>query len=246
MPPIILIVAVLGSILTGIATPTEAAAVGAIGTVLLAGDRLRHGSRRIRTAAASLITLIVLARFVDLRVNLDNPTLTTQIGLVIAALLMGLFLIGLATALKRVYDTKILTEVTQSTTRITSMVFVILLGAALFSLVFRGLEGDEYVHEMLTNLPGGPLVVLLSVMLVMFILGFFVDFIEITFVVIPFVAPILLQLGFDPVWLGIMMALNLQTSFLTPPFDLRFFICVALPLTALKPLRFIKVSFLLC
>lgn len=240
VPPIILIVAVLGSILTGIATPTEAAAVGAIGTVLLAGDRLRHGSRRIRFAAASLITLIVLARFVDLRVNLDNPTLTTQIGLVIAALLMGLFLIGLATALKRVFDTKILTEVTQSTTRITSMVFVILLGAALFSLVFRGLEGDEYVHELLTNLPGGPLVVLLSVMLVMFILGFFLDFIEITFVVIPIVAPILLQLGFDPVWLGIMMALNLQTSFLTPPFGFALFYLRGIAPDSLKTIEIYK------
>ena len=240
VPPIILIIAVLGSILTGIATPTEAAAVGAIGTVLLAGDRLQNGSRRIRIAAASLIILIVLARLIDLRINLDNPPMATKIGLVFAALLTGLFLIGLATALKRVFDAQILTEVTQSTTRITSMVFVILLGAALFSLVFRGLEGDEYVHELLTNLPGGPLVVLLSVMLVMFILGFFLDFIEITFVVIPIVAPILLQLGFDPVWLGIMMALNLQTSFLTPPFGFALFYLRGIAPESLKTVEIYK------
>lgn len=223
LPPIILIVAVLGSILTGVATPTEAAAVGAIGTLLLAGDRLNHGSKRIRLAALALAGLILLSNFVDLRLNLDNPGLSTQIGIWVAFGLCGVFLIGLATALKRTYEGSILDAVMLSTSKITSMVFVILIGAALFSLVFRGLEGDEYVHDILTNLPGGPMIVLLCVMLIMFFLGFFLDFIEITFVVVPIVAPILLQLGFDPVWLGIMMALNLQTSFLTPPFGFALF-----------------------
>jgi TRAP-type mannitol/chloroaromatic compound transport system permease large subunit len=102
-------------------------------------------------------------------------------------------------------------------------VFIILIGAALFSLVFRGLEGDEMVHAFLTSLPGGQMSVLFSVMLIMFLLGFFLDFIEITFVVVPIVAPILLAMGFDPVWLGVMMAINLQTSFLTPPFGFALF-----------------------
>lgn len=111
----------------------------------------------------------------------------------------------------------------QSTTRITSMVFVILIGAALFSLVFRGLGGDDTVHEFLTGMPGGTVGAIVMVMAVMFILGFFLDFIEITFVVVPIVAPILLIMGVDPIWLGIMMAINLQTSFLTPPFGFALF-----------------------
>ena len=111
----------------------------------------------------------------------------------------------------------------QTTTRVTSMVFVILIGAALFSLVFRGLEGDEMVHEFLINLPGGEIAVLASVMLIMFLLGFVLDFIEITFVVVP-IGSVLLVMGFDPVWLGVMMAISLQTSFLTPPFGFALFL----------------------
>ena len=103
------------------------------------------------------------------------------------------------------------------------MVFVILIGASVFSLVFRGLGGDDMVHEFLTNLPGGIYGAMIVVMLVMFVLGFFLDFIEITFVVVPIVAPVLLQSDISPVWLGVMMAMNLQTSFLTPPFGFALF-----------------------
>lgn len=222
-PPTILIVAVLGSILTGIATPTEAAGVGAAGTLLLAGERLNNGSKRVRLAAASLIGLIVLANIFDLRLGLENYTLAGQIAIGAAFIMCALVVLGMGLSLQRSYQSGILQDVMLSTTRITSMVFIILIGAALFSLVFRGLEGDEYVHNLLLNLPGGPVMVLLSVMLIMFILGFFLDFIEITFVVVPIVAPILLQLGYDPVWLGVMMAMNLQTSFLTPPFGFALF-----------------------
>ena len=126
-------------------------------------------------------------------------------------------------SLVRTYRIKVLTEVVQSTTRITSMVFVILIGAALFSLVFRGLGGDVTVRDFLTALPGGIFGAMLVVMALMFVLGFFLDFIEITFVVVPIVAPILLQMGINPVWLGVMMAVNLQTSFLTPPFGFALF-----------------------
>lgn len=103
------------------------------------------------------------------------------------------------------------------------MVFIILIGAALFSLVFRGLGGDEAVESALSAMPGGKIGAMLLVMAVMFLLGFFLDFIEITFIVIPLVAPALLAMGLDPIWLGVMMAINLQTSFLTPPFGFALF-----------------------
>lgn len=160
--PLLLIFSVLGSIMGGLATPTEAAAVGATGAIFLA--------------------------FLKKQLSLKN-----------------------------------LQEVMQNTTRVTSMVFMILIGAALFSLVFRGFEGDELIVELLSELPGGKFGALFFVMLIMFLLGFVLDFIEITFVVVPIVGPILLAMGIDPVWLGIMIAINLQTSFLTPPFGFALF-----------------------
>jgi TRAP-type mannitol/chloroaromatic compound transport system permease large subunit len=108
----------------------------------------------------------------------------------------------------------------QSTIRVSSMVFLILIGASMFSLVFRGFGGDRLVQELLLNLPGGAVGAMISVMLLMFLLGFVLDFIEITFVVVPIVGPILLAMGIDPIWLGIMI---LQTSFLTPPFGFALF-----------------------
>lgn len=156
LAPVLLIVAVLGSILFGVATPTEAASVGAVGAILLAARK---------------------AKF--------------------AALLM---------------------PVVEKTTQITSMIFLILIGATLFSLVFRALGGDDMVHRALTDLPGGAAGAVLAVMLAMFLLGFVMDAFEIVFVVVPIVAPALLKLpGVDPVWLGIMMAVNLQTSYMHPP-----------------------------
>jgi len=109
------------------------------------------------------------------------------------------------------------------TVRVTSMVFMIFIGASIFSLVFRGYGGDDSVRDLLTNLPGGVIGAMFIVMLIMFLLGFILDFIEITFVVVPLVAPILLAMGLDPIWLGIMIAINLQTSFLTPPFGFALF-----------------------
>jgi len=160
--PLLLIVAVLGSILKGIATPTEAASVGAAGAMLLA---------------------LVSGHF-------SMETLKT---------------------------------VVYRTTRITAMVFMILIGASLFSLVFRGFGGDEMISEFLTALPGGVITAMVLVMLVMFLLGFVLDFIEITFVVVPIVGPVLMAMGLNPIWLGVMIALNLQTSFLTPPFGFSLF-----------------------
>ncbi|WP_430460598.1 TRAP transporter large permease [Thalassolituus sp. LLYu03] len=162
LPPLALIIAVLGSILAGIATPTEAAGIGAGGAMLLA---IAYGE----------------------------------------------------------FDLKRLREVMDATVQVTSMVFMIFVGAALFSLVFRGFGGEELVHSVFSDLPGGLFSAMLIVMLVIFLLGFILDFIEITFVVVPIVAPVLLMLGADPVWLGIMIAINLQTSFLTPPFGFALF-----------------------
>jgi tripartite ATP-independent transporter DctM subunit len=124
---------------------------------------------------------------------------------------------------KKRLNLKTLKIICENTLRITSMIFMILIGAALFSLVFRAYGGDELVHHFFDNLPGGPLAALLLVMLVIFLLGFILDFIEITFVVVPIIAPVLLTMGYDPIWLGIMIAVNLQTSFLTPPFGFALF-----------------------
>ncbi len=162
VPPLLLILAVLGSILTGKATPTEAAGVGAFGALLLA-------------------------------------------------------------AFNRRLSLTILQEVVRSTSRVTAMVFMILIGASLFSLVFRGFGGEEAVHHLFDAMPGGVIGATLMVMLLIFLLGFILDFIEITFVVVPIVGPVLLAMGLDPVWLGVMLALNLQTSFLTPPFGFALF-----------------------
>ena len=162
LAPLLLILAVLGSILGGLATPTEAASVGAVGAMLLAASR-----RQLRLS--------------------------------------------------------VLREVVRGTLEVSSMVFLILIGASVFSLVFRGFGGDILIEDLLTQLPGGVVGAMLVVMLVMFLLGFVLDFIEITFVVVPIVGPILLAMGLDPVWLGIMIAINLQTSFLTPPFGFALF-----------------------
>lgn len=224
LPPVILIIAVLGSILAGIATPTEAAAVGAVGALLLAGLRLdeSHGFT-IYFSGLCLIALLMLTSYVDLRTSREVIPDGDLIGIAIAILLCLGIATGVLISLWRVLHTGILQSVMQSTAQISSMVFVILIGAALFSLVFRGLGGDDTVQEFLTGMPGGVIGAMITVMAVMFLLGFFLDFIEITFVVVPIVAPVLLAMGVSPVWLGIMMAMNLQTSFLTPPFGFALF-----------------------
>lgn len=170
IPPLLLIVAVLGSILGGFATPTEAAAVGAVGAMLLAGLRVRG-------------TGFINKFYAVIKESMDQ------------------------------------------TVRVSAMIYAILIGAALFSLVFRGLGGDAAIEHFLASLPGGYWTAVLLVMLVLFVMGFFLDFIEITFVVVPIVAPALLAMegSLGPIWLGILIAMNLQTSFLTPPFGFALF-----------------------
>ena len=159
----------------------------------------------------------------DLRFQRSVISTAENIGIIVAAILLVLIAWGLIISILRAARTSMLNEVMRGTARVSSMVFVILIGAAAFSLVFRGLGGDDLVHELLTGMPGGTFGALMIVMFVMFIMGFFLDFIEITFVVVPLVAPVLLQLDVNPVWLGVMMAMNLQTSFLTPPFGFALF-----------------------
>lgn len=224
LPPVILIVAVLGSILAGIASPTEAAGVGAVGALMLAGLRLdeKHGMA-IYLSGGCLVALLVLTGYADLRVTRQVISTQDQILIGLAVLLTLGLAYGVIVSLGRVWRTGILNEVMQGTTQVSAMVFVILIGAALFSLVFRGLGGEEMVHEFLTGMPGGVWGAIVTVMIVMFIMGFFLDFIEITFVVVPIVAPVLFTFGVDPVWLGVLIAVNLQTSFLTPPFGFALF-----------------------
>lgn len=222
--PAVLIVAVLGSILAGIATPTEAAAVGAIGATLLGGHRLGPDNPApVYAAGLSLVLLLFLVGNFDLRVARDVITGVEWAAICAAGIACAGVAWGLLVCFLRVFGDGTLQQVNQQTIRISAMVFGIVIGAQLFSLVFRGFGGDEIVHEILSEMPGGTIGAVFVVMLVMFILGFFLDFIEITFVVVPIVAPILLMMDLNPVWLGIMIAINLQTSFLTPPFGFALF-----------------------
>ncbi len=226
--PLVLIVLVLGSILTGIATPTEAASVGAVGAVLLATARI-DGRKTGYVGGASLIALLLIANIMDLRVARNEIPLQDMIAIAIAGLVALVALADIGVSLLVLHRAGILREVVRSTTRVTTMIFAILIGASIFSLVFRGLGGDETIKNALQNLPGGTFGALFMVMALMFLLGFFLDFLEISFVVVPLVAPVLLQLpmadgnAMSPVWLGILIAVNLQTSFLTPPFGVALF-----------------------
>jgi len=226
--PLLLIFTVLGSILAGIASPTEAAAVGAVGALLLAGLRLSGGAPAgLRLAlAAGLVALLVVfvqAGLMDLRVNRPDLSGLDRAAMGVAGVLCLVFLASLVAGLVALQRAGQLRPAMESTASITAMVFLILIGASLFSLVFRGFGGDDIVADLLSATPGGAWGALFITMLVMFVLGFFLDFIEIVFVVVPLVAPPLIIMGFDPVWLAILMALNLQTSFLTPPFGFALF-----------------------
>lgn len=222
-PPLFLIISVLGSILTGFATPTEAASVGAIGSILLATYKTSGNKTWPIVSTVIFIILIISSVFFDLRMNREGISPLNSSVIAFSLILVLLFSFSIIKCLKDLYNNNVLSETAYSTTKITSMVFIILIGATFFSLVFRGLGGDETIERLLLSIPGGVIGAVVAVMITMFILGFFLDFIEITFVVVPIVAPILFKMGIDPVWLGVMMAINLQTSFLTPPFGFALF-----------------------
>ena len=224
VPPAALIVLVLGSILIGAATPTEAAAMGSIGALLLAGRAaVPERPWPVYLGAVCLVALVPLVTIFDLRMQREVVPASDLIAALIAGVCVLALTAGVAISLGRVHRNGILVEVMQATVKISSMVFVILLGASVFSLVFRGLGGEHIVSEVLNSLPGGAFGAMVVVMALMFFMGFFLDFIEIVFVVVPIVGPILLMMGLDPIWLGVMIAVNLQTSFLTPPFGFALF-----------------------
>ena len=227
LPPIVLIIAVLGSILSGYATPTRGAALGAVGAILLATYRTSETSFGRKASLFSALGFVLLVAIdllgVDMRLEQTDWTGIERTSVALALGLTGLAFIGTALSLLVLAKSQTLGDVSRTTMHITCMVFVILIGATVFSLVFRGFGGDELVGRLLHSAPGGKWGAFCLVMLVMFILGFFLDFIEITFVVVPLVAPPLLATGMDPIWLGVIMALNLQTSFLTPPFGFALF-----------------------
>ncbi len=226
--PLALILAVLGSILAGVATPTEGAAVGAAGAALLAGWRLERDAGRGRgTLARSILAGgACLAGLAVMALTIGMPGAEPRLGLAhsAAAAVLSLGLVsGLGAGLAALSRARELKSSLRSTVDITAMVFTILIGAALFTLVFRGLGGDDWIAGLLADIPGGLTGALLAVMIVMFVLGCFLDFIEICTIVVPLVAPPLIKMGADPIWLGVMMAVNLQTSFLTPPFGFALF-----------------------
>lgn len=222
-PPVLLIFAVLGAILGGIATPTEAASVGAIGALLMAGRKIGINPRLILAGTAALVILGILAGIFPVRLQRsDNGALEWMIG-AFYALLATVGIGAVLLALRASIRTRTIHDALDSTLTMTAMIFATILAAGFFSLVFIGLGGEERVAHLLDNLPGGPSSALLFVMLFVFVLGFFLDFVEISVIVLPLVAPSLIVMGHDPIWLGVLLAINLQTSFLTPPFGFSLF-----------------------
>ena len=229
-PPLALIFGVLGSIVTGVATVNQAGAIGAIGAMIMGGYRLREGARgAYRPAALALaaaVAIFLVLHFFD--VNVKNiKTGRDAAGIALAAIAVAALTAAVLWSAWRAYVTDdTLRAVMVDTAKTTSMVFIILIGAAMLTSAFRGFGGEHLVKEFLTGLPGGFWTQFVVVMAVIFLLGFFLDFIEIAVVVVPIVAPILLidpSANVTAVWLGVMIGLNIQTSFLTPPFGFALF-----------------------
>ncbi len=230
VPPLGLIFAVLGSIVLGVATVNQAGALGAIGALVMAGYRLREGKRDAFYPAmltlGAVAGMVVVLGFFDINVKLIKDQ-EDVIGLVLASIAVIAFFVGLIWSGWRAYkidDT--LRGVMMETAKTTSLVFIILLGAAMLTAAFRAFGGEILVKDFLTGLPGGFITKFVVVMAVIFVLGFFLDFIEIAVVVVPIIAPILLadtSANITAVWLGVMIGVNMQTSFLTPPFGFALF-----------------------
>lgn len=279
LPPMALIIAVLGSILGGVATPTEAASVGAVGAILLAGMRqaklnaigtinlrelvmpgvlfvliylgINAGILRIPEAmlvgmlalsayvlftkinatlwislgALSLVSVIVLSGLDILTIRLTDTDSLHQVSLLdmLQITLTILGFVGILLSLRLMASSKMLGSAVGSTMTVSAMIFATIITASVFSLVFVGLGGEDHIAELLQSMPGGALGALLFCMILIFVLGFFLDFVEITVILLPLIAPVLIMMGHDPIWLGILIAINLQTSFLTPPFGFSLF-----------------------
>ncbi|HBN51315.1 MAG TPA: tripartite transporter [Thalassospira sp.] len=223
LPPVLLIIAVLGAILGGVATPTEAASVGAIGAILMAGVRQGANRKLVLAGTAALLILAVMAGIAPVRFQRND---LTGFDYVLGAGYVVLAIAGIAAiaaCLRQAWKADVLKSALTSTMTVTAMIFATILTASMFSLVFIGLGGEDHVAEILESMPGGPMGALFFCMAVIFVLGFFLDFVEITVILLPLIAPGLIMMGHDPVWLAILIAINLQTSFLTPPFGYALF-----------------------
>ncbi|WP_306117129.1 MULTISPECIES: TRAP transporter large permease subunit [unclassified Roseitalea] len=224
LPTLALIVAVLGSILVGIATPTEAAAVGVAGTLLIAASA---NDRRLRLpgllTAGCALCLFAVTRFGLIDVAFATGALSLTPATIFVLALIVAVGIGLGMAAVSLVRGGVLVPALFETLIITGMIFGIIVAASILALIFRGFEGDRLVADFLTSIPGGVIGMLVLTMAVIFVLGFILEFVEIIFIVIPIVGPVILQTGIDPVWFAVLVALNLQTSFLTPPFGFALF-----------------------
>ncbi|MHA3979299.1 TRAP transporter large permease [Halovulum sp. GXIMD14794] len=223
LPPVILIFAVLGAILGGVATPTEAAAVGAIGALLMAALRLGANRRFILAGAVAFGVLAVAAGVFPVRLQRSDLDMVQMVAGGLYVVLAAVGGIAVLLALRNVIVRKVIQDALESTMTMTAMIFATILAASFFSLVFIGLGGEERVAHILESMPGGPTGALVFSMLLIFGLGFFLDFVEIAVIVLPLVTPALILMGHDPIWLGVLIAINLQTSFLTPPFGFSLF-----------------------
>ena len=244
VPPLALIVLVLGSIIGGIATVNQAGAIGAVGAMVMAGYRLHPGGRLQFIPAIMAIVGLSLIAFVlsNYDTNIQNiQSADDQQGVWLAVLGVAITCIAIIWSGYRAYVTEnALTGVMVETAKTTSLVFIILLGAAMLTAAFRAFGGEELVKHFLEGLPGGFWTKFAIVMLVIFVLGFFLDFIEIAVVVVPIVAPILLadpEANVTAVWLGVMIGLNIQTSFLTPPFGFALFYLRGVASKAVKTIQ---------
>ncbi len=228
-PPVILIVAVLGSILGGVTNPTAAASLGAAGAVMLAASRrLKDAGKTnkiIMAAGVSVIILLLMRANFDLRMSLDTVDFDNGIGILVSIIAMHVAIFGLLYSCWILVKYKIMNPIINETTKVTSMVFVILIGSLFLSLVLRSFGGEEYIQEFLHSFED-PYTLLVIVMVVLFLLGFVLDFIEIIFIVIPIVGPVIYSVDpalMHPAWITILIAINLQTSFITPPFGFALF-----------------------
>ncbi|KEJ87938.1 TRAP transporter large permease [Sulfitobacter donghicola] len=225
-PPLVLIVAVLGSILGGITNPTPAAALGAGGAIMLAAYRklkdLDRSPKVIIWSALAIIVCILVGVNFDLRINQDDVSFESWMAFFVAygAYLYAVF--GLLFSCWILFTNGVLTPVVRETAKVTSMVFTILIGSQLLNLVVISFGGEHYIQQFLKSFDN-ELTVFLIVMLVLFVLGFVLDFLEIIYIVVPIVGPVIYGGSFDPKWVTIMIAVNLQTSFLTPPFGFALF-----------------------
>ncbi|WP_434052236.1 MAG: TRAP transporter large permease subunit [Roseibium sp.] len=223
-PTLGLIVAVLGSILIGVATPTEAASVGVAGALLIAAAGQGRAIARPALLCAFLaVSLLAMRQAGLLGLDFDAGRISWTLKSAISvAATAGTFALMLAVSAP-LLRSGVLVSALRETVTITGMIFGIVIAASILSLVFRGFDGDEHVAELLQALPGGAYGMLLLTMLVIFLLGFILEFVEIIFIVVPIVGPIILQTDISPVWFAVLIALNLQTSFLTPPFGFALF-----------------------